>query len=245
MTWAARLIEQYFDERYYLSGEGTTLQRWLSALPDGLVRSRPRLLLARGQLAIASGRVEEMEPLLDAAERADPGVAGEPFEPTVGRAGSMLVNVPALIAIRRGFLAQLRGDAEDRGGVRRAGPGRVPRGRVAAELYRPGIPGHGRVAPRPARGSRARLRVQHRRVAGGRPARFDRMAPLPARPGPAGSGPPGRGRPDLRAGAGSHRGARPAASADRRPRVSRPGRGGLPAERARHAPWSTSPRASR
>jgi LuxR family maltose regulon positive regulatory protein len=112
MTRAARLIEQYFDERYYLSGEGTTLQRWLSALPDGLVRSRPRLLLAQGQLAIASGRVDEMEPLLDAAERAAPGVAGEPFEPTVGRAGSMLVNVPALIALRRGFLAQLRGDAE-------------------------------------------------------------------------------------------------------------------------------------
>jgi LuxR family transcriptional regulator, maltose regulon positive regulatory protein len=113
MTWAARLIEQYFDELYYLGGEGTTLQRWLSALPDDLARSRPRLLLAQAQLANASGRVEAMEPLLDAAERAAPGVAGEPFEPTVGRAGSMLVNVPALIAIRRGFLAQLRGDAED------------------------------------------------------------------------------------------------------------------------------------
>ncbi len=112
MTWAARLIERYFDERYYLSGEGTTLQRWLSALPDDVARSRPRLLLAQAQLAIASGRVEEMEPLLDAAERAAPGAAGEPFEPTVGRAGSMLVNVPALIAIRRAFLAQLRGDAE-------------------------------------------------------------------------------------------------------------------------------------
>ena len=115
MTWAARLIEQYFDERYYLSGEGTTLQRWLSALPDGLLRSRPRLLLARGQLAIASGRVEEMEPLLDAAERAysdqraDAG--DEPFEPTIGPAGSLLVNVPATIALVRGYLAQLRGDA--------------------------------------------------------------------------------------------------------------------------------------
>ena len=113
MTWAARLIEQYFDELYYLGGEGSTLQRWLSALPDDLARSRPRLLLAQAQLANASGRVEAMEPLLDAAERAAPDVAGEPFEPTVGRAGSMLVNVPALIAIRRGFLAQLRGDAED------------------------------------------------------------------------------------------------------------------------------------
>ena len=88
MTWAARLIEQYFDELYYLSGEGTTLQRWLSALPDDLARSRPRLLLAQAQLAIASGRVEEMEPLLDAAERAAPGAAGEPFEPTVGRAAA-------------------------------------------------------------------------------------------------------------------------------------------------------------
>ena len=113
MTWAARLIEQYFDELYYLGGEGSTLQRWLSALPDDLARSRPRLLLAQAQLANASGRVEAMEPLLDAAERAAPDVAGEPFEPTIGRAGSMLVNVPALIAIRRGFLAQLRGDAED------------------------------------------------------------------------------------------------------------------------------------
>ena len=112
-TWAARLIEQYFDELYYLSGEGTTLQRWLSALPDDLARSRPRLLLAQAQLTMVSGRVEALEPLLDAAERAAPGAAGEAFEPTVGRAGSMLVNVPALIAIRRAFLALLRGDAED------------------------------------------------------------------------------------------------------------------------------------
>ena len=113
MTWAARLIEQYFDELYYLSGEGTTLQRWLSALPDDLARSRPRLLLAQAQLTMVSGRVEAMEPLLDAAERAAPGAAREAFEPTVGRAGSMLVNVPALIAIRRAFLALLRGDAEN------------------------------------------------------------------------------------------------------------------------------------
>ena len=87
MTWAARLIEQYFDELYYLGGEGSTLQRWLSALPDDLARSRPRLLLAQAQLANASGRVEAIEPLLDAAERAAPDVAGEPFEPTVGQAG--------------------------------------------------------------------------------------------------------------------------------------------------------------
>jgi LuxR family maltose regulon positive regulatory protein len=113
MTWAARLIEQHFDELFYLRGEGVTVERWLSALPGDLVRTRPRLLLAQAFLAFHSGRLEAVEPLLDAAEQAYAGAAGEPFEPTVGRAGSMLVNVPALIAIHRGFLAQLRGDAED------------------------------------------------------------------------------------------------------------------------------------
>ena len=33
MTWAARLIEQHFDELFYLRGEGVTVERWLSALP--------------------------------------------------------------------------------------------------------------------------------------------------------------------------------------------------------------------
>ena len=50
--------------------------------------------------------------MLDAAERAAAGAAEEPFEPTVGRASSMLVNVPALIALDRSHLAQLRGDTE-------------------------------------------------------------------------------------------------------------------------------------
>jgi LuxR family transcriptional regulator, maltose regulon positive regulatory protein len=113
MTWAARLIEQHFDELFYLRGEGITVQRWLSVLPGDLVRTRPRLLLAQAFLASYDGRMETVEPLLDAAEQAYAGAAEEPFEPTVGRAGSMLVNIPALIAIRRGFLAQLRGDAEE------------------------------------------------------------------------------------------------------------------------------------
>ena len=76
MTWAARLIEQYFDELYYLRGEGTTLQRWLSGASHDLARSRPRLLLAQAQLAIVSGRVEAMEPLLDEAEQAAPARPG-------------------------------------------------------------------------------------------------------------------------------------------------------------------------
>ncbi|HUK72368.1 MAG TPA: LuxR C-terminal-related transcriptional regulator [Streptosporangiaceae bacterium] len=112
MASAAGLVEQHFDALVYLHGEDATIQRWISALPGELVRSRPRLLLAQSFLASYSGQLEAVEPLLDAAERASPGWADEPFEPTVGRARSLLVNIPALIALRRSFLAQLRGDAE-------------------------------------------------------------------------------------------------------------------------------------
>ena len=115
MTWAARLIEQYFDAAYNLRGERATVQRWLAALPAEVVQSRPRLLLAQALLAATSGRAEAVEPPLDAAERALAGDArsvDEPFEPSAGRAASMLVNVPALIALHRSYLAQFRGDAE-------------------------------------------------------------------------------------------------------------------------------------
>ena len=112
MTWAARLIEQHFDEFYNL-GEGATIQQWLSALPADLVRSRPRLLLAQALMATISGRMEAVEPLLGAAEGASVGALEEPFQPTAGRAASLLVNVPALITLHRSYLAELRGDAEE------------------------------------------------------------------------------------------------------------------------------------
>ena len=111
-AWAARLIEQDFDMVYNMRGEGATIQRWISALPADLVQSRPRLLLAQALPMTASGRLDAVDALLDAAERAAAGAAGEPFEPTAGRAASMLVNVPAYIAVDRSYLAQLRGDAE-------------------------------------------------------------------------------------------------------------------------------------
>jgi LuxR family transcriptional regulator, maltose regulon positive regulatory protein len=119
MTWAARLIERHFDAAHSLRGEAATVQQWLTPLPAELVRSRPRLLLAEAVPAATGGRLEAAEQLVDAAERAyadqgaDQGAdAGdEPFEPTIGPAGSLLVNVPATIALVRGYLAQLRGDA--------------------------------------------------------------------------------------------------------------------------------------
>jgi ATP/maltotriose-dependent transcriptional regulator MalT len=95
MTWAARLIEQHFDAFFYLRGETATIRRWLSALPADVLRSRPRLLLIEAQLAAAGGRLDVVERSVAAAERAAAATAEEPFEPTIGRGASLLVNIPA------------------------------------------------------------------------------------------------------------------------------------------------------
>ena len=113
-VWAARLIEQHTDELLF-RGERATVQRWLTALPAGLAGSRPRLLLAQSRMTLLSGRVAAAGDMLDAADRAyaeAPEVAGEPYEPSAGRAASLLANVPATIALDRAYLAELRGDAE-------------------------------------------------------------------------------------------------------------------------------------
>jgi len=110
-TWAARLIEQHFDP-VYLTGESATLRRWLAQLPAELVRSRPRLGLALTFVALISGDVAAAAAPLEAAERA-PASPAEAFEPSVGRAASLLANVPAAIAIGHAWLAYLHGDAEE------------------------------------------------------------------------------------------------------------------------------------
>ena len=112
MLWAARIIEQHFDLVHRIQGEAATIDRWLSVLPDDVVRSRPRLLLAQAHMAADSGHPEVMEPLLDAVDCAPPDWADEPFEPVGGAAASFLINVPALTALNRSYLAQLHGDAE-------------------------------------------------------------------------------------------------------------------------------------
>jgi len=110
-TWAARLIERHFDETFW-PGERATVQRWLTAIPAGLAGSRPRLCLVRAILALAGGDVEGAGAPLDAAERASAAAEDEPFEPSAGKAASLLVSVPAAIALGRAALAQLHGDAD-------------------------------------------------------------------------------------------------------------------------------------
>jgi LuxR family maltose regulon positive regulatory protein len=110
-VWAAWLIEQHFDALLG-RGELATLQRWLAALPTELVRSRPRLCLAQTHLALGRGDVDAIERPLEDAERALAATADEPYQPSVGRAASLLANVPAGIALQRAAVAHLRGDAE-------------------------------------------------------------------------------------------------------------------------------------
>src|SRR5215472_7830387 len=107
--WAARLVERHVETLLRRS-EGATLDRWLSALPAAAVRARPRLCLAEAVAAIVGGRLEAVEPLVADAERAFAAAGDEPHEPSVGRARSVLANVPAAIAFLRADLARWRGD---------------------------------------------------------------------------------------------------------------------------------------
>jgi LuxR family transcriptional regulator, maltose regulon positive regulatory protein len=109
---AAQLIERHFDAFFYARAEGPMVQRWLAALPASLVAARPRLLLIRAAIVLLSGRMDEVEALLDKAEHSYADFAAEPFEPSAGKGASFLVNIPARIALDRAYLADLRGDGE-------------------------------------------------------------------------------------------------------------------------------------
>jgi LuxR family transcriptional regulator, maltose regulon positive regulatory protein len=109
--WAARLIEQHWDAMLWRS-EDVTFRRWLRALPAELVSSRPRLCLAQAYWALLSGRLEAVEPLVADAQQAFAAVAEEPYEPSAGRAASLLANLPAAITLAPAMLARDRGDAE-------------------------------------------------------------------------------------------------------------------------------------
>ena len=233
ITWAARLIEQNFDAAHNVRGEAVTVQRWLTSLPDDLVRSRPRLLLAQAIATALLGRLEAAEELANAAEAVVAGAADEPFEPTGGRAGSLLVNVPAAITLVYGYLAQARGDADSAAefAARAMAESRegewilqsVAHGELAVAAWLDGR----------LQRSRARPRARYRRPTSRRPADVERVGKLRAVPGAAGSGPARRSSTHVRAGAGRHSPGRPGAAAGSRRGLCGPSRGGLPAQRTR------------
>ena len=116
--WAARLVERHVETLLGRS-EGATLRRWLAALPAESVRMRPRLCLARAYGAAQGFQLEELEALLDDAERALAVSGDEPYADPAGRPVSVLANVPAGIAFLRASLARLHGDAAAAAGYNR------------------------------------------------------------------------------------------------------------------------------
>src|SRR5918996_309993 len=108
--WAARLVEGHLDE-ILRRGEGVVLDRWLSMLPDDVVRSNPALCLAQGLMQLHVGELDPVERLVEEAERAF--VHGpERREMEVPTEGGMVSEVPAAVGLLRAEIAAARGDAE-------------------------------------------------------------------------------------------------------------------------------------
>jgi LuxR family transcriptional regulator, maltose regulon positive regulatory protein len=109
--WAARLIEQHMGETLR-RGEGTVLERWLALLPDGAVRSRPALCLAKAMTEHDRDHLESVERLLQHAERAFHQHAREEGGLQVPTYGGMVAEIPAAIALLRAEVAYDRADAD-------------------------------------------------------------------------------------------------------------------------------------
>ena len=125
--WAARLVEQN-TAAVVMRSEGATLLRWLEALPEGLVRSRPRLLVAYAIAALFGGRLNDVEPLLLDAERALGGsVETSQASPEELVGMGWLADIPSCVATIRGDLARMRGDATRAIGLSRQALARLPK----------------------------------------------------------------------------------------------------------------------
>ena len=124
--WAARLVEQS-TAAVVMRSEGATLLRWLEALPEGLVRSRSRLLVAYAIAALFGGRLDDVEPLLRDAERALGGSVETSKASQEGlEAMGWLADVLSCVVTVRGDLARMRGDASRAAELSRQALTRLP-----------------------------------------------------------------------------------------------------------------------
>jgi LuxR family maltose regulon positive regulatory protein len=109
-AWAARLVEEHLDEPLR-RGESVILDQWLSWLPEGMVRSRPRLCLAQAMLEWHRYHLDVVERLLQHVERALQE-RPELREREVPTEGGMVADPRAAIALLRAQVAGVRGDGE-------------------------------------------------------------------------------------------------------------------------------------
>ena len=112
---AASLIELAVPTLRQGHQEVTAL-RWLRALPDEVIRRRPVLSVAYAWALLSIGELEDVERRLEDGERWLTAPHGVPDEAGAGRREMVVVDrrefslLPALIAVYRAVLAQIRGD---------------------------------------------------------------------------------------------------------------------------------------
>ncbi len=99
--WAARLIDQTV-EATFARGEMSTLLHWLRALPDAIIRSRPRLSVFYAWAMIVAGELDDVEVHLQIAERAIPADGDSPTAASK--------SLSSQIAASRAYLAIFQGD---------------------------------------------------------------------------------------------------------------------------------------
>jgi ATP/maltotriose-dependent transcriptional regulator MalT len=109
--WAARLVEKHMSETLRRD-EGVILSRWLSALPEEVVRTRPNLCLAQGWMQLHIGHVDLAEQLADHAERALERGDRSNLDLELPSIGGAVTEAPAAIGLLRADLAAARGDLD-------------------------------------------------------------------------------------------------------------------------------------
>ena len=110
---AAGLVERHAGPMIS-RGELATVLRWLEALPEGVVRSRPQLCVAYAGPMVVIGRLDAAESLLRDAERAlaagDAGSTRGPADAPEAEADGWLVDIGGRILAIRSTVAWRRGD---------------------------------------------------------------------------------------------------------------------------------------
>jgi len=110
---AAHLIEEHVDA----ISEHTRLLRWLDALPVKVILSKPHLCIFHARHLFTSGKMDEAEERLQAAEQildlgCDPATGNSPIEPDP-LSSSDRIKIQGRVAAIRAFLAVYRGDAQE------------------------------------------------------------------------------------------------------------------------------------